>query len=178
MKRYSAIFILLVVLLVPCLPSVLGNGEECFIDVDTDPRVVNKFGSETTLIFGNLDYDGSGLGGKTVELYHQYASTEFGFPPDAPRVHIADVVTEANGDYDHDWNPDDSLANGYYWIWAVFPSGGGYDGCEGYTGVVVPNLHVIPEVPFGPLMVLASMMLALVVLKRRRHTFAESSHLV
>ena len=145
------------------------------LTVDTDPRTVNKIGSETTKIFGRLKSGETGLGGKTVKLYYQYASTEYGYI-DGTWTHIASVATDTGGYYEHYWNPDDTLENGYYCIRAEFEGDPDYQPCSATTGVdLVPNLFVIPEYMLGTILGLAACITALAVFKSRRAQFTRLS---
>ena len=141
------------------------------LTVDTDPRTVDKIGSETTKIFGCQKSGETGLGGKTVKLYYQYASTEYGYI-DGTWTHIASVTTDTGGYYEHYWNPDDTLENGYYCIKGEFEGDPDYQPCSATTGVdLVPNLFVIPEYALGTILGLAACIAALAVFKSRRVQF-------
>ena len=50
------------------------------------------------------------------------------------------------GYYGHDWNPDDTLENGYHWIKAEYEGDEDHIECSQTTGVeAIPNIFVIPE---------------------------------
>ena len=133
------------------------------LTVQCSPTTVDKSGSHITTISGYLTSGGSGVAGKTVELYYQYgASGPTGTPSDGNWTGLASVTTGSNGSYSVPWDPDESMSNGYYWIKASFAGAGGYSGSEATTGVdVAHNLLVVPVMPLGTLMAALSMIVVL-----------------
>ena len=129
----------------------LGLAVATQIDIVVSPTVVNKIDggppTDTTTISGTLTSGGTGLADKEVTLWYAYASEEYGIPPpETTWTEIRFVTTDASGYYEHDWNPDDTLENGYYWINASFAGDSDYLPCSATTGVEVgnPNLLIIP----------------------------------
>jgi len=92
------------------------------VTVNTSTGTVNRIGGETTKISGNLTSEGTELVGKTVELHRQYDSTAYRIPVPIYETwtHIADVSTGPGGYYEYDWNPEETLASGHYWIKAEY----------------------------------------------------------
>jgi hypothetical protein len=139
--------------------------------VDTNPRIVNEIGGETTKISGNLASNGTGLEGKTMKLYYQNASTEYE-TPGGNWTHIADVSTGSGGYYEYDWNPEDALATGHYCIKAVFEGDVDHVPSSATTGVdATPNLVIVPEMPLVTIAALAAMTLTfaeMVVFRKKR----------
>jgi len=137
------------------------------ITVDCDPDNVEPGGSTT--ISGQLTSDGSGLSGKSVDLYYAPADSATGDPTDS-WTPITTVTTGTGGAYSHTWYPPGEYCD-YWAVKATFAGDSDYEGSEAKTGVALnPNLHIIPETPLGAMAALASMtlILAAVMLYKRK----------
>jgi hypothetical protein len=151
-----------------------GN-EEAFtaLTVSCNPTTVLKTGTQTTTISGELTSGGLGVNGKIIKLYYQGGATGADEPPtDGPWTSITTegVSTGSEGSYSYDWNPDDTLPNGYYWIKAEFEGDASYYASSKTTGVdMVSNLFVIPEYSLGTILALAVCFVGVIVYRKSKY---------
>jgi hypothetical protein len=104
------------------------------LTVSCNPTTVNQNGSSFTTVSGNL-MNLSGVPDKTINLYYQAGASGPDVPPSGGTwVFIASVTTAADGTFTYQWNPDDMLADGYYWIKAEFAGDANYAASEATTG--------------------------------------------
>jgi hypothetical protein len=130
----------------------------CELTISGNPNTIIKTGAQETKISGNLRVGGSGLSGKTITLKYRGGATGPDVPPpDGDWTNIAQSTTVSGGYYEFDWGVPSELANGYYWIEAVFEGDATCPPLSGTTGVdLVPNLFVVPLFPYGVLGALAA----------------------
>lgn len=149
-----------------------GTRKPTSIIIDCSPTIIDKTGTQTTRINGRLTSGGSGVSGKTVKLYYQYASSQYGVPV-GTWISLSDnILTNGTGYYEYNWNPSGTLQNGYYSIGAEFEGDSTYLESYGFTGVLLtPNLFVVPQIPYGTITALVASLAALggIAIRKRMH---------
>ncbi len=108
------------------------------LTVVCNPTTINKTGSIYTIISGTISPN---MADKTINLYYQpgAAAPDTGAPTGGSWTLIGSIITLSDGSYTYNWDPDDTLADGYYWINTEFAGDASYLPCSATTGTIVSN---------------------------------------
>jgi len=129
------------------------------LTISCSPDEVDKTGSDTSIISGTLTSSGSGVSGKTIDLSYS--------PDNIIYTSFASVTTGPDGGYSYNWDVPADLANGYYYLEAVFTGDGSYSETSANTIFTGNNLLVLPEHLWGGLAAVIACFAALVIFKTR-----------
>ncbi len=146
------------------------------ITVQCNPTTGNIIDSQTTTICGSLTSKDKGISG-SIKLFYQAGATGPNDPNHGNNWIPITTVTSNKGACSYQWNPSDTLPNGWYWIKAEFSGDASHQGNYAVTcWCRHSNLFHVPEYTFGALVSLAACFAALLAFKKYHPSDLNENH--